>query len=128
MRLSVRVIKNYQNINSFDYGTEWNIREGEANQLYYKLVDLDQDNLRYIPTGSSPSMQVIFPALDSNNTITKVATQVSALDGSIWTVSLSATEIPSSGNVQFTITENSITKRFVLQQGMVVELFNQGGC
>jgi len=128
MRLSVKPLKNFQNVNSFDFATEWNVRLDEPNTLYFQLVDLDQDGLRYIPTGAMPSMQVIFPAVISTNTITKSATQVSALDGSLWSVSLLETEKPSSGNVQFTLTEGGVTRRFVLLQGLVVELFNQGGC
>ena len=128
MRLSAKTLKNFQNINSFDYSSEWQIRLDEANTLYFQLVDLDQEGLRYIPTGLALSVQVIFPAVDSANVITKTATSVSPLDLSLWSVSLLETEKPSSGNVQFVITEGGVTKRFVLQQGLVVEMFNQGAC
>lgn len=128
MRLSAKPLKNFQNINSFDFGSEWTIRVDEANTLYLQLVDLDQEGLRYIPTTPGATLQVIFPAVSSANIITKTATQVSALDGSLWSVSLLETEKPSSGNVQFVLVENGVTRRFVLQQGLVVEMFNQGGC
>ena len=128
MRLSSKTLKNFQNINSFDFASEWTIRLDEPNTLYFQLVDLDQDGLRYIPTGGSPSVQVIFPAVNSANVITKTATQVDVLDGSLWSVSLLETEKPSSGNVQFVVTEGGVTRRFVLQQGLVVEMFNQGAC
>lgn len=129
MRLSAQTLKNYQNINSFQRSSEWTIRLDETNSLYFQLIDLDQDGLRYIPTGPSPSLQVIFPAVNSANVITKNAIQInSALDGSLWKVDLLDTEKPSSGNVQFVLTEGGTTRRFVLLQGLVVELFNQGGC
>lgn len=128
MRLSAQTIKNFQNINSFQKSSEWTIRHDEPNSLYFQLVDLDQDGLRYIPTGSSPSVQVVFPAVNSANVITKTATAVSALDGSLWKVDLLETEKPSSGNVQMILTEGGITRRFVILQGLVIEMFNQGGC
>lgn len=128
MRLLAQPLKNFQNINSFQTASEWTIRLDEPNTLYFRLIDTEQDNLRYIPTGASPSVQVIFPAVNPENVITKTATAVSVLDGSLWQVSLLSTEKPSSGNLQFVVTEGGVTRRFVLQQGLVVEMFNQGGC
>lgn len=128
MRLSSLPLKNFQNINSFQKSSEWIIRHDEPNTLYFQLIDLDQDSLRYIPTGLAPSVQVVFPAVNASNVITKTATQVSVLDGSIWKVDLLNTEKPSSGNVMFVLTEGGVSKRFTLLQGLVVELFNQGGC
>lgn len=128
MRLSAQTLKNFQNINSFQKSSEWTIRHDEPNSLYLQLVDLDQEGLRYIPTGSAPSVQVIFPAVNSANTITKTATAVSVLDGSLWKIDLLDTEKPSSGNVQILLTEGGVTRRFVILQGLVVEMFNQGGC
>lgn len=128
MRLSAQILKNFQNLNSFDKATEWNIRQNEANTLYFQLVDLDQDGLRYIPTGTSVSVNVTFPAVNPANAITKVANQVNALDKSLWSVNLTDTENPFSGNVQFSITEDGVTKRFTVQQAIVVEMLNQGGC
>lgn len=128
MRLSVQALKNFQNLNSFQKTSEWTIRQGESNTLYLQLIDLDQDSLRYIPTGTVASLQVVFPAVNPANVITKTATPVSALDGSLWSVSLLDTEIPGSGNVQFILTEDGVVRRFVLLQGLVVEMFNQGGC
>jgi hypothetical protein len=128
VRLSAQTLKNFQNVNSFQKSSEWTIRLNEPNTLYFQLVDLDQDGLRYIPTGASPSVQVVFPAVNPDNVITKTAIQASSLDGSLWKVDLLSTEKPSSGNVQFILTEGGVTRRFVVLQGLVVELFNQGGC
>jgi hypothetical protein len=128
VRLSAQILKNFQNVNSFQKASEWTIRLDEPNTLYFQLVDLDQDGLRYIPTGASPSVQVVFPAVNPNNVITKTATAVSTLDGSLWKVDLLSTEKPSSGNVQFILTEGGVVRRFVVMQGLIVEMFNQGGC
>jgi hypothetical protein len=128
VRLSAQILKNFQNVNSFQKASEWTIRLDEPNTLYFQLIDLDQDGLRYIPTGASPSVQVVFPAVNPNNVITKTATAVSTLDGSLWKVDLLSTEKPSSGNVQFILTEGGVVRRFVVMQGLIVEMFNQGGC
>jgi hypothetical protein len=128
VRLNASPLKNYQNINSFQKASEWTIRLDEPNTLRFQLVDQDQENLRYIPTGTVVTVQVIFPALNPANVITKTATSVSALDPSLWAVTLTELEKPSSGNVQFVITEDGVTRRFVLLQGLAVEMFNQGGC
>jgi hypothetical protein len=126
MKLSAKPIKNYQTNNSFDYASEWSIMQAESNDLYFQLIDLDQDSLRYMP--SSATLQVIFPAVNSANILTLNATQANAADSSIWKVSLTSAQIPSTGNVQFAMTEAGAIKRFVLQQAIVVNSLNQGGC
>jgi hypothetical protein len=128
VRLYAKPIKNYANINQFDYASEWTIRQGEANTLHFQLVDADQDNLRYLTSDGTATVQVTFPAVNSANIISKAAAQVSSLDRSIWSVSLLSTEIPASGNVQIAVTENGSTRRFSLLQGLIVELINAGGC
>lgn len=128
MRLYAKPIKNYANINQFDYASEWTIRQGEPNTLYFQLVDLDQESLRYLSSDAGVSVQVTFPAVNSVNIISKQAAQVSSLDRSIWAVSLLSTEIPSSGNVQVSVTESGMTRRFSLLQGLIVESLNEGGC
>jgi len=126
MKLSAKPIKNYQNNNSFDFASEWDIMQGEANDLYFQLVDLDQDSLRYMP--ASAAIVVTFPSVNSANVISLNAVLANAADPSVWKVSLSSVQIPSSGNVQFAMTEGANTKRFVLMQGIVVNSLNQGGC
>jgi hypothetical protein len=128
VRLSARLIKNYANINQFDYATEWNARQDEPNSFYFQLVDLDQDGLRYMPTDPSYSVQVIFPAVNPAKVLTKNASQLSTFDRSIWKVDLGSTEVPFSGNVQFAITEGSVTRRFYVMDALRVEKLNEGGC
>lgn len=126
MRLYAKPIKNFANINQFDYTTEWHIRKDEQNTLYFQLIDLDQNGLRYLPSNSPYSVQVTFPALSSP--FTKSASPVNVLDNSLWSVSLSATEVPHSGNVQFTLTESGVIRRFSLIDGLIVEHIDDGGC
>jgi hypothetical protein len=128
MRLSAKIIKNYVNVNSFDYDSQWNVRAGEANQLYFQLVDLDNDGLRYMPAGTPVGVSVTFPNLDTSLVVTAIATKPSALDPSIWMVSLSSTQVPSTGNVKFEFTEATTIRRFSVLQGISVELLIDGGC
>jgi hypothetical protein len=131
MRLSAKVIKNYANINQFDYANQWTIRAGEPNTLYFQLVDLDQDSLRYF-TGQGGSNQpasvsVTFPSIDDDSVITLSASLADAADPSIWKVSLTSTEIPNSGNVLFAITEGATVRKFSGLQLLTVEFPGQDG-
>jgi hypothetical protein len=111
MRLSAKVIKNFSDINHFGYANQWEIRAGEPNTLYFQLVDMDQDGLRYMPQDPAVALSVNFPSVDDAKKITINAVQVTG-DGSLWKIDLSSTQIPASGNVVFSITENNVTRKF----------------
>lgn len=133
MRLSAKVIKNYANINSFDYGNEWVIRAGEPNTLYFQLVDLDQDGLRYMSgagvSNQPASVSVNFPSIDDDAVLDIAATLADAADGSIWKISLSDAQVPSSGNVVISVTEGAVTRKFgVLNMISVEHPGNDGSC
>lgn len=128
MRLSAKIIKNFANVNQFSYANEWQIRQGEPNTLYFQLVDLDQDGLRHMPLDPAASVQVIFPSVNTSAVVTKVASQASNLDGSLWQVSLLDSEKVYSGNVQFRLTENGVTRSFYVMDALKVEMLNEGGC
>ncbi len=129
MRLSAKIIKNYTSINNFEYDSQWLIRAEEPNTLYFQLIDLDQDGLRYMPSGTPLQVSVIFPSIDSAQVITAIATQASILDPSIWCVSINETQSPNSGNVRFELIEGSVTRRFNVIGGMSVEFpINDGAC
>ena len=129
MRLSCKIVKNYINNNSFDYANEWIIRAGEPNTLYFQLVDLDQNNLRYMPTNAPIAVSVIFSSIDDADKITAIAALADNADGSIWKIVLSASQTPKSGNVVFQISENSVIRKFSVLNAMNVELVgNDGSC
>ena len=128
MKLNIKTIKNFSSINNFDYSSEWSIRQEDEITLYFQLVDYDQDGLRYLPTNNSYSVSVIFPTTSSSSPITKVATQASSLDRSIWSIQINSTDKINSGNFNITFVEGSNTKKFSVLQGIVVEALNEGGC
>jgi hypothetical protein len=124
MRLGIKTIKNFANVNSFDYTSEWNIRQEDSTVLYFQIVDLDQDGLRYLPTDASYSVSVTFPG----TTIVKVATQANSLDRSIWGVQINTSDKVLTGNIQVSVTEGSVVKKFSVLQAITVESLNGGGC
>jgi hypothetical protein len=129
MKLSAKVVKNYANLNSFDFGNQWEIRAEEPNTLYFQLVDLDRNSLRYIPIGTTIEVNVLFPSIDDAADMTIAATLVDAADGSLWKIDLDADEIPASGNVVVELTIDGVTRRFGLLNGITVEYpGNDGSC
>lgn len=138
MRLSASSISNFANVNAFTFSNQWSIRAGEPNTLYFQLVDLDNAGFdgnnpqRFIPgitDGSLPvSMVVTFPSINTANIIHATATQ-NAFDASIWSISLTNLQTPSSGNVMFSITEGSVTRTFAVINLITVEIpQNMGSC
>ena len=126
MSLSCLLIKNYNNINSFSYQTEYTVRNGEANTLYFQLVDLDQNDLRYMPA-SGATLTVSFMG---NVPVVYNAVQVnSAVDPSLWSVTISASDTILSGNILFALTQGSQKNSWVVGQGIQVEYTDLvGGC
>lgn len=135
MQLSARVIKNYANINNFDYGTEWVHRAGDPNTLYFQIVDKDKLDgktpIRYMAGVGAPnqpaSIAVTFPSVDDAEELTIAATQVDSADGSIWKVDLTSSQVPGSGSVQFAVTENTTVRRFGVLALMSVEYPDSDG-
>lgn len=116
MRLSAKALVNWATVNNFDYANQWLIRAGEKNILYFQLFDLEQcDQLRYVAgvgvSNQPASIVVTFLSIDSTKVIQAIATQ-DPNDGSIWSVTLSSSQIPQGGNVKFTLTEGTIIRNF----------------
>lgn len=129
MRLSSRILKNVDTVNSFHTSEAWTVRvadgEGEAVSLYYQIIDLDRDGLRYMPQAGATA-EVTFPSIDDDLTV--VATQPFPQDPSIWVIQLTADDVPSTGNVRFSLTESGTTRRWVALNSMQSEKINAGGC
>lgn len=117
-------------------GTPYNIL-GQNSQLSGNV------GLRYIPGGSCPmqpgtccstpngpvAVSVTFQSLDSTKVLTANAQLANSADGSIWYISLAASQQPSGGNVLFSVTECGVTRTFsVLNLLNVVFPGNEGCC
>ncbi len=133
MRLSAKLLVNWANVNQFDYTTinQWQIRAGDPNTLYFQLVDLDQDGLRYIPgvgmQNQPAGVVVTMPSIDNTKVLQFQAIQADANDASIWKVVIASTQIPNTGNVIFNVMEGSASRSFSVMAGLSVELPGASG-
>ena len=128
MKLSAKFLKNVSNINTFQYTNQWDISEGSANRLYFQIIDKLKEDLRFMTQATLYSVSVTFLSIDSNSEITKSAVQAFADDKSIWYIDLSASEVPNSGAVKFSITQDAVESKFKVEQAIVVDLSENGGC
>jgi hypothetical protein len=86
------------------------------------LVGIGSQNQPY-------SITVKFPSVDDSITILANAIQVNANDSSIWQVSISANQTPTSGNVIFSVTEGTATRSFSIMNALAVTYpSNSGSC
>lgn len=157
MRLSANPIINFYGVNAFSYITQWTVRAGDPNTLYFQVVDLDQSiignisgaalvggffnipsgvaftpGLRYMVgaglSNQPASIQVVFPSIDNAKVINATAVQADPDDKSIWKVTIPPSQSPNSGNVQFTIFEGTSIRRFSVVNLISVEAINNGSC
>ena len=132
MRLSAKAVVNFANVNNFQTENQWMIRAGEPNTLYFQLVDLDQNSLRYlagIGVSNQPfQVSVTFPSIDNAKKFTVIAVQADPNDSSLWSVPLTAVQIPQSGNVQFTVAQGSTIRNFNVLNFLSVEYPTNDGC
>ena len=157
MRLTSVPLKKFSNINDFQYTSQWSIRATDPQTLYFQTADLDNTSSpsgspmnsgffgfpgpstataqRYIPgVGGSNQpvvMTVTFPSLDPSLALTYTATQ-NPNDGSVFSIVLpgyaAAGSAPASGNVQFSLTQNTTTLTWTVQNMLSVETLNSGSC
>ena len=131
MRLSASLIVNYGNINLFSYTNQWKVRGGDPNTLYFQLIDLDQNSLRYLAgIGSSNqpfTIVVTIPSIDNSKVLQFTAIQADPNDSSIWKINVASTQFLNTGNVFFQVIEGSNTRNFKLMNALRVELPGQDG-
>lgn len=146
MRLTAKILKNVSSVNHWDYANQAYIFEGQINEMYFQIVDLDKTPLidksvafpefplRYMPTGAAVSLSVTFPALRNDPTdagaeeIVVAASQPFPQDPSIWKLTLSSSQTPKTGNIQITLTEDGAEKTFLSISAIAVEPLKHGGC
>jgi PDZ domain-containing secreted protein len=129
MKLSAKLLKNVANVNCFEYADQWDISEGSAQRLYFQIIDKLKDDLRYLSQATViDEVTVTFLSIDDDSEITKTAVQAFADDKSVWYIDLTAAEVPNSGAVKFSISEDTVVSYFKVGQAIVVELLNDGGC
>lgn len=140
MRLNAKIIKNVSNVNHWEYADSAYLQEGQINDFYFQLVDLEKIHsnekskalpdfpLRYIPQGTVVSVSVTFPDLNPDSQFVIAASQPFVDDKSIFKVTLGSTQLPNSGAIQIALTEDGNTRTFLLKNAIKVEAQNPGGC
>lgn len=131
MQLSSKLVKNLESVNSWAYTDSWTIgrdgSSGEAATFAFQIVDLDREGIRYVPSAQA-TLEIIFPSLNNETVLTKVASFPYADDRSLWTVSLLSTDLPQSGVVRFSLTDGGVTRRWSVTQALRVNKVNGGSC
>jgi hypothetical protein len=133
MRLSCSFVVNYANVNQFSYQDQWKMRAGDPVMLYFQLIDLDQNGLRYLSgigsTNQPYSVIVTISSIDQSKVLQFTAIQADPNDSSLWKIVVAPTQIPSSGNVVFAVIQGNNRNTFKKMNGIAVELpGNDGSC
>ncbi len=140
MRLNAKILKNVASVNSWAYANQASVQEGQANDIYFQIVDYDQipgsdksvalpdSPLRYMPTGTVVTLSASFPSIDSAQEFSVIGTQPFPQDKSIWKVTLLATQVPKSGNFKIKLTEDGVDKNILAKNALSVDLLNVGSC
>lgn len=135
MKLSARLLKNVDGLNSFDFESTWSIGQdcnegiGEDKDLYFMIVDLDRGcgsdcPPRFMPVGTVVTLQVTLP--NAETPISVAATQPFVDDKSIWKVPVTSSMLPTSGPVKFALTIDGKTYRWTVYGALSID--NSGAC
>lgn len=144
--INALMLKNVQSNNSFQYQSNFTIRQGNTyNGLTIQLVDTDQSlgyfttdynqiknniYLRYMPpAANNPVLSLTFNDLNSNNIVTTTCSQIYT-DTSLWSFNLTAaqTSVMAGGNIVANYYENNVLMGFVMINAMNVLVNNPGQC
>ena len=140
MRLNAKILKNVANVNQWYYANEAAVQEGQANEIYIQLVDLDKTPgiekssvlpdfpLRYISQGTVVALEATFPSIDDAEEIVIAGSQPFSDDKSIWQFSLSNSQLPKSGNFKLKLTEDGVDRYILVRNAVSVELLSPGSC
>jgi hypothetical protein len=134
VRLTSKFLKNVDSVNAWSYTDTWVVRSsdgvGEAVSLYFQIADVDRDGIRYIPinTPAAATIQATFPNLDDTEQFIINGTFPFADDRSIVKLDLLPSQVPASGAVRFSLSENGVTKQWVVFQAITVEKSNSECC
>ena len=126
MRLAFKILKHTTSVNSFVEADEYSVVQGNAQTLYFRIVDQDETcesemPLRHIPSAAATAV-VNFIHIDSNLAVNRVAAMAYPDgDRSIWRVEILATDHLQFNGLTVSLTDNSVTT--VLE--LLTELMNE---
>jgi hypothetical protein len=142
MRIGAKIMKSVVDQNHWKHSNQARLAEGQANEIYIQLVDLDwstksdpeqssafkQYPIRYISLAAAVVVKAKFFSIDDSQVFEVTATQPFVDDKSIYKFSLTSAQLPNAGNFQITLTEDGVDKKFIIKQAIQIDLLNDGGC
>jgi len=126
MKLAFQLLNNVQNVNSFKEVLSLSLVQGNADKIYFRLVDMDQktadgEYLRYVPVPGY-TVQISFVHIDSNQNISRSAVQpYPSDDRSILYVDVLAGESLQPNSMNAVITESGVNKNLIAVSDLKVE-------
>jgi len=129
MHLSARVLKDVQSVNSFEADTELSWTEGDTLDIHLQLIDVSLDRAlqgfqpegrRYVPNAGA-TLSCVIENIDDAKKITRLASQPFANDGSIWRLSILATDvIRGTPQLRLTLTEGTKVTRGLVRLALKI--------
>lgn len=116
LMLSARILTNVGSVNLFDYAENLSVSQGDTFDLYFQVINLDQDKSikGFVPGGrryvsaTGATLQASLENLDDAASLTRVCVQPFPGDLSIWKMSiLSSDHLRGTTGLSFTLTEGS---------------------
>jgi hypothetical protein len=124
MLLSAKLLNNVGGVNSFDISQQTSFTEGDLPVIYIRLFDKQSKLDRYSPS-SGATLSVTLTNVDTNKSVTKVATQPFSSDGSIWSFSFLSTEnVKGTISLMLLLTEGASVTRGLVGSALLVQPFN----
>jgi len=129
MKLSARILKDVNGVNSFRRADQAEFTAGDALTVYFQLIDtsLDRADEGFVPAGrryvpaAGAALTVVLDHLDDARKITRVATQPYAQDTSIFAISILATDVLSGTvNLKLDLNEGGVHTYGMLQPALLV--------
>lgn len=131
MQLSARFLYGYANVNSWQETRQVaDLTASQSEDLYIQLVDLTADvnavlpGRRFCPSASAV-LTISIPDMSDARVITRVASQASVLDTSIFRVQLLDTDALPVGtrSMNLTLVDGGVTRRGFVHQGLRINGF-----
>lgn len=128
MRLSAHILDNVHDVNSWEVVDEAILSDSSPNEMYIQLIDKSKHEIRYLTQAAAYSLSATFPAIDDAEEFTIAASQPFSDDKSIWKIIFASSQVPKSGAFVLSLIEDGIEKKFKVDQSLIVELLEDGGC
>ena len=133
MRIEAKLLELGGTLNDFKIASQVTIAQGENPTLLFQFVDINNNNLRYIPSaGATVQVEIarfpeVFASISNVRSINdysvrQAATNPFPLDTSIWSTPLSAVQTSTmmSSNIRVTLTEGANVKVSLIIQALVI--------